>query len=50
VPTIQIEASRITGFPKIPFAVLRPDGNLDKFLETIEWVLSIIENDARPPK
>jgi len=49
VPSIQIEPSRVTGYPKIPFAALRPGGHLEKFLETIEWVITVIENDARPP-
>ena len=46
VPSVQIEPSRIAGYPKIPFAALKPNGHLDQFLEACEWVISIVENDA----
>ena len=46
VPSVQIEPSRIAGYPKIPFAALKPNGHLDQFLEAFEWVISIVENNA----
>ncbi len=46
IPPVQIEESRITGHPKITFAALRLDGHLDKFLETVEWMIAVAESDA----
>ena len=46
VPSVQIEPSRIAGYPKIPFAALKPNGHLDQFLEAFEWVISTVENNA----
>ena len=36
IPSVQIDPIRITGNPKIPFATLRTDDNLEKFLEVID--------------
>lgn len=46
VPSVQIEPSRIAGYPKISFAALKPNGHLDQFLEAFEWVISTVENNA----
>ena len=45
IPSVQIEASRVTGYPKIPFTALRPEGHLEKFLEAIEWAIKVIESE-----
>lgn len=45
IPSVQIEPRSISGYPNIPFAALRPNGNLQKFLEAMEWVISVVEND-----
>lgn len=49
IPSVQIEVSRVTGLPKIPFAALQPEGHLDKFLEAIEWAIKVIETDPGSP-
>jgi len=45
IPSVHIEESRISGYPKIPFSALRTDGDIDTFLEVIDWAIGVIEAD-----
>lgn len=43
IPSVQIEESRISGYPKIRFPQLQSDADIDSFLATIDWAIEVIE-------
>ena len=49
IPSVEIEPKSITGYPNIPFASLRPGGNLEMFFEAMEWVISMVEQENGGP-
>ena len=43
IPSVQIDESRISGYPKIRFPQLQSDADVDSFLATIDWAIEVIE-------
>ena len=45
IPLVQINESRITGFPKFPLNAIMDENSLTKFFEVFNWVITTIKDD-----